>query len=175
MHDLIPLYVAIGSLAGILANIALWAPRRIWVKIAALVTVTALLPVVYLSLSEMLSRPKPIEIEWANRELAEATVLGAQMDEGKAIYVWLGLEGYDEPRAYTLPWNEQMAKQLHGAERSAEQNGTRVKMRLPFEDSLDQRGTRFYSAPPPPPPEKQRPPQNPLRHQNSQSAADGRS
>ena len=175
MQDLIPLYVVIGSLAAILANIALWAPRRIWVKIGALATITALLPTVYLSLSEMLSRPKPIEIEWANRELAEATVLGAQLDEGKAIYVWLGLEGYDEPRAYTLPWDEQLAKQLHGAERSAEQNGTRVKMRLPFEDSFDKRGARFYAAPPPPPPEKQRPTQNPLRYQHSRSGTGNRS
>ncbi|MCH6546587.1 MAG: DNA ligase [Deltaproteobacteria bacterium] len=101
---------------------------------------------------------------------AEATVIGSQMVEGQAIYVWLGIEGVAEPRAYALPWDEKVARQLHGARRNAEASGTRVKMRNPFEQSNDKRERIFYAAPQPPPPEKQRPVENPLVHQRSQAS-----
>ncbi|MFQ6018030.1 MAG: hypothetical protein ACE5KF_07520 [Kiloniellaceae bacterium] len=169
MNELITLFAVVGALAAILANIALWAPRRLRIKIGALVTTAAFLPVAYASLAEMLSRPKPVGIEWAQRNITEATVLGSRMEEGEAIYLWLGIEGIDEPRAYVLPWDQQMARELHGAQRSAEQTGTRVQMRLPFEPSLDRRERKFYAAPPPPPPAKQTPAQSPLNYQRSET------
>jgi hypothetical protein len=170
MNELTMLFAVLGGLAFILANIAIWAPRKLHVKLGALITAAVFLPTAYFSLSEMLSRPKPVETEWLRRGLAEADVIGSQMREGKAIYIWLSMEGMDEPRAYTLPWNENVARQLHGAQRTAEAAGSRVKMRLPFERSLDQRDRVFYANPQPPPPEKQTPVQNPLNYQRSQSS-----
>jgi hypothetical protein len=169
MSELTTLFAGLGGLAFVLANIAIWSPRSLRVKLGALVTAAVFLPAAYLSLSEMLSRPKPVGSEWARRELAEATVIGAQMIEGQAIYVWLGMEGVAEPRAYALPWDEKVARQLHGARRNAEASGTDVKMRNPFEQSIDQRERIFYAAPQPPPPEKQRPIENPLQYQRSQA------
>ena len=169
MSELSALFAVLGGLAFILANLAVWAPRRLRVKLGALITVAVFLPTAYFALSEMLARPKPVAAEWLRGALAEATVLGAQMQEGKAIYLWLALEGTAEPRAYALPWSEKIARQLHGARRSAEASGTRVKMRLPFQDSLDRRDRVFYAAPQPPPPEKQTPVQNPLNVQHAQS------
>ena len=169
MSELSALFAVLGGLAFILANLAVWAPRRLRVKLGALITVAVFLPTAYFALSEMLARPKPVAAEWLRGALAEATVLGAQMQEGKAIYLWLALEGTAEPRAYALPWSEKIARQLHGARRSAEASGTRVKMRLPFQDSLDRRDQVFYAAPQPPPPEKQTPVQNPLNFQHSRS------
>ncbi|MCH6586964.1 MAG: hypothetical protein IH805_01410 [Proteobacteria bacterium] len=169
MSELSALFAVLGGLAFILANLAVWAPRRLRVKLGALITVAVFLPTAYFALSEMLARPKPVAAEWLRGALAEATVLGAQMQEGKAIYLWLALEGTAEPRAYALPWSEKIARQLHGARRSAEASGTRVKMRLPFQDSLDRRDRVFYAAPQPPPPEKQTPVQNPLNFQHSRS------
>ena len=150
MRDLIPFFAALGLLAAILAHIAIWSPRNLWIKVGALVTTAAFLPVAYASLSAMLSRPKPIELEWSREQLAEAAVLGARLEEGKAIYVWLGMEDVDEPRAYVLPWSKELAKQLHGAQRMAQQMGTKVLMRKPFENSLDDRDQQFYAAPVPP-------------------------
>ncbi len=170
MRDLIPLFAALGLLAAILAHIAIWSPRNIWVKLGALATTAAFMPVAYASLSVMLSRPKPIELEWSREQLADAAVLGARLEEGKAIYVWLGMDGVDEPRAYVLPWSEELAKQLHGAQRTAEQTGTQVRMRKPFENSLDDRNQEFYAAPVPPPHEKQEGPQNALRFEHSGTA-----
>ncbi len=142
------------------------------VKLGALVTAAVFLPAAYLSLSEMLSRPKPVDSEWARRELAEATVIGSKMVEDEAIYVWLVIKGIEEPRAYTLPWSEKLARQLHGARRSAEASGAKVKMRKPFEQSNDKRERIFYAAPQTPPPEKQRPVENPLQYQRSQADPD---
>ena len=172
MSELTAVFAVLGGMAFVLANVAIWSPRSLRVKMGALATAAVFLPATYMSLSEMLSRPKPVGSEWARRELAEATVIGSQMVEGQAIYVWLGIEGVEEPRAYTLPWDEKTARQLHGARRSAEASGTRVKMRNPFESSNDERKRIFYAAPQPPPPQKQRPVENPFVHQRSQANPD---
>ncbi len=175
MSELIAIFAVLGGLAFVLVNIAIWSPRKLRVKMGALATAAVFLPAAYMSLSEMLSRPKPVGSEWARRELAEATVIGAQIVEGQAIYVWLGIEGIEEPRAYALPWDEKVARQLHGARRNAEANGTKVKMRDPFEQSKDERERIFYAAPQPAPPEKQRPVENPLQHQHSRANQDSSS
>jgi hypothetical protein len=167
MKDLIPLFATLGLLAALLAHIAIWSPRNLWIKVGALATTVAFLPVAYASLSTMLSRPKPIELEWSRNQLAEAAVLGARLEEGKAIYVWLGMDGVDEPRAYSLPWSQELAKQLHGAQRAAEQTGTEVLMRKPFENSLDEQNQLFYAAPVQPPQQKEVAPQNALQFEHS--------
>lgn len=154
MQDLLVLFAVLAGLAALLANIAIWAPRRLWLKLGALAVTAALLPAGYVALSEMLSRPKPVGVEWARQSLAEAPVIGAHMREGQAIYVWLTMPGVDEPRAYALPWDQQVAQQLRGAQREAEETGTQLRMRRPFEQSLDGRDALFYAAPPPPPPLK---------------------
>jgi hypothetical protein len=167
MRDLIPFFAALGLLAAILAHIAIWSPRNLWIKVGALATTVAFMPVAYASLSAMLSRPKPIELEWSRAELAEASVLGSRMKEGKAIYVWLAMDGIDEPRAYVLPWSQELAKQLQGAQRNAQQTGAKVMMRKPFENSFDDRDRQFYAAPVPPPQEKVEGPQNALQFEHS--------
>ena len=173
MRDLIPLFSALAVLAVILAHIAIWAPRQLWIKFGALATTVAFMPVAYASLSTMLGRPKPIEMEWSRQQLSEAAVLGARLEEGKAIYVWLGIDGVEDPRSYSLPWDQELAKQLNSAQRTAQQNGTQVHMRLPFENSLDQRDQQFYAAAVPPPAEKQQETQNPLQFKRSDSNTSG--
>ena len=170
MNELLVLYGVLGGLAAVLVSVALWAPRRLWVKLGALAVTIVFLPAGYFGLSEMLSRPKPISLELARQDLAEATVIGAHLDEGKAIYLWLGLPEIAEPRAYVLPWDQQLARQLQGADRESQDSGAPVQMRKPFESSLDDREKRFYAAPPPPPPEKAQQAENPLTFQGSQSA-----
>ncbi len=161
------------ALAAVLANISIWTPRRVWIKVTALTVSALFLPAAYLSLSDLLSRPKPVAIEWAQRELPEAAVLSAKMEEDVAIYLWLAIDGLDEPRAYRLPWSQQLAQQLQDAQRSAQQQGTGVRMRKPFETSLDDREQVFYAPPQQMPPEKQRPTGSPLIFQKSRSGGSG--
>lgn len=147
MDNLFLLFSVAGVLAALLGFIAVWSPRRAWLKIAAVATVAGFLPAAYGGFAFLLSRPKPVDIEWAHRALPEATVLGQRMEEDVAIYLWLALDGVEEPRSYVLPWNQEMAKQLHEASRAAEKQGTGVRMKLPFQTSLETREKRFYAAP----------------------------
>ena len=148
MTELTYLFAALAVLAGVLTSISIWAPRRLVIKGAALATTTLLLPVVYTSMVDLLSRPKPVDLEWwQNAE--EATVLGSQIQENEAIHLWLQLPDLAEPRAYVLSWNRDTAERLQEALRSAEQQGGDVRMRLPFEPSLDDRAPQFYALPQP--------------------------
>jgi hypothetical protein len=128
------------------AFIFLVLPRgRMWQRAASVTTFLVLVALVYGGSVELLSRPKPLRLEW--REATEATVIGATMREGEAIYVWLEVPDADEPRAYALPWNLQMAQQLQSAMQEGEANGSPVQMSMPFEPGLDDREPKFYAAP----------------------------
>ncbi len=155
-------FVIAATLIAILASIAIWSPRALLLKVSSLVCATALLPVCYLGLNDILSRPKPVMLETIHKDVSEASVLGSVMREGEAIYIWLQIPNVDEPRAYQLPWSEETAKQLHKAQQDAEQTGTQVKMKKPFEKTVDNQEPVFHAPPPPAPPEKQAPDQKPI-------------
>jgi hypothetical protein len=169
MAELAVLTAVAGLLAALLANIGIWSPRKVWVKVAAIVAAAAFLPVAYAGLAELLGRPKPMSLEWAGGDLNDATVLDVQMRDGEAIYLWLGFEGVVEPRSYVLPWDDKMARELHEAARAAEENGTDVRMQLQFEFSLDQQQLRFYASPQARRPPKATPPDNPVWFQRSET------
>ena len=167
MTNLTAYFVLAAALVAALAHISVWAPRKVWVKVSALITTALFLPAAYASLSDLLSRPKPIEFQWGNLDVAEAAVIGASMKEDEAIFLWLGIEGLDEPRAYVLPWDREMAQQLYDAQRSAEAEGNGVRMSMPFERSWDKRERRFYAAPQPPVPDKHKQKDQPFIFQKS--------
>ena len=128
-------------------------PRgRVWQRAASATIFLVLIGVVYGGSIELLSRPKPLRLEW--RDATEAKVIGATMREGEAIYVWLEVPGADMPRAYALPWDMQMAQQLQNAMQEGQANGTDVEMSMPFEPGLDDREPKFYAAPQPALPDK---------------------
>ena len=160
MSNLPHLFALAVVLAAMQTSVAIWAPRGLAVKLAALACAAAFMPVAYAGYSDLLSRPKPVSLEWWQGQAKEATVLGSQMREGQSLYVWLQLPGTAEPRAYELPWNQQMAQQLQEALEQAARNGTEARMRLPFEPTLDAREPRFYAMPQPalPPKDLTRPP-----------------
>jgi hypothetical protein len=148
------LFVVGAVLAAALCLISIWAPRRLPIKGTALVTSVLFLPLGYASLVDLLSKPKPVDMEWWLSSAAEAEVLASRLVEGEGIYLWLQLPEAAEPRAYVLPWNRNSAEELQQATREAEREGAGVRMRLPFEPSLDEREPRFYARPQPAPPPK---------------------
>ena len=160
MSNLPFLFAMAAGLAALLASIAIWAPRSLAIKAGALGCAILFMPVAYAGLSDLLSRPKPVALEWWLGNAQEATVIGSQMREGSSLYLWLQLDGETEPRAYRLPWNQKMAQQLQQALEKAERDGTEARMRLPFEPSLDGREPKFYAAPQPalPPKDYAQPP-----------------
>ena len=101
------------------------------------------------ALIDLLSRPKPTALEVVNQSAEEALVLAVNVQEGKAIYVWLRLPDSREPRAYAYPWDLDMAKDLKEAVKKATEDRTALRMRRPFDPSTEVRkAPRFYSLPP---------------------------
>lgn len=155
MNNVLYLFVASAGLAGILGAISIWSPCRLWVKAGAVGVVALYLPVAYAGLADLLSRPKPVNLEWSHRHLTEATVLGSQLQEDRGIYLWLQVDGAREPRAYVLPWSQKLAEQLHGMQREARARGTELRVRQPFSTGEDEEDPIFYASPPPALPPKQ--------------------
>ena len=130
-----------------LANVALWSRRRRRVKVMALALVALFLPVSYLAMVDLLSRPKPMSMEWSPPGKDDAKLLGAKMVEDVAIYIWVQRDDAKEPRAYKLPWSDEMARQLHESQRSAEREGGQVQVRMrKAQQQID--GERMFYAKP---------------------------
>jgi hypothetical protein len=157
MTTLTQLFIAAAALIGVLTSITVWAPRRLAVKLAAFGVAWLFLPVAYAGLLDLLSKPKPVVLEWWLKEAQAATVLGSSIHEGEGIFLWLQLDGVSEPRAYVLPWSLELAEQLQAAGREAERTQGSLRVRLPFESSYDDREPKFYALPQPAPPPKDLP------------------
>jgi hypothetical protein len=99
-----------------------------------------------------------VRLEW--RQAADADVLSARAIENQAIYVWLSFQDNAEPRAYVLPWSQRAAEQLQAAQQTAGEQGTGIRVKLPFDSFADSDEHRFYAMP-----------QMPLPPKNAQSNA----
>ena len=152
---------AIG-IAAALASLAIWAPRPTRVRVAALAITMLFLPVAYVQLIEMLSKPKPMSFEWYQRNTTEAELLSISLDEGKAIYLWLRLVGSIEPRYYKVPWNLKLAEKLEDAVDDAVRKNSTIVLKNPFyRKSFEEWGDLNVDIIPPPMPPLKRPPPPP--------------
>ncbi len=159
-------YVFAGAtgIAAALASLAIWAPRQTRIRIVAIAVTTLFLPVVYVQLIEMLSKPKPMSFEWYERDTVEAELLGTSLDEGKAIYLWLRLSGSLEPRYYKVPWNLKLAEKLEDAVDDAVRENSTIILKNPFyRKSLEEWGDLNIDIIPPPLPPQKRFPSAPPR------------
>ena len=132
MDMLFPLFAMGIALVTGLALMANAKSRPLWLRISALASAAALMTIGYTGFAELLGRAKPASLEWAERNLEEATVLASNLREGEAIYLWLQLDDAEGPMAYLLPWSKKAARQLKKAEREAKSRGTRVRVKRPF-------------------------------------------
>ena len=132
MKDLFLLFVALLSVAALLATIAIWSHRRVSIRTVAVVLTALFLPIAYLGVTELLSQPKPMQHEWFKRHVDEATLLGVSVREGESIYLWLRLDDSLEPRYYVLPWQQQLAEKLQNLVDEAIKEGASVVISDPF-------------------------------------------
>jgi hypothetical protein len=170
MTELTYLFSVVAVLAGLMTSISIWAPRHLWLKLGAVGTAALFLPSAYGGFLHLLSRPKPVDLEWWHASAPEATVLGSTMREGEGIYLWLQLTDVVEPRAYVLPWSRDLAEQLQAAQREAERSESRIQMRSPFEPSLDDREPKFYAMPQPTLPPKDLDREGPLMYEREKGS-----
>ena len=114
----------------------------------------------YLSLGELLGRPKPVDtMTWDRPNVEKATVMGQFHVKGKGIYLILMYKVLTVPRYYQFPWNEKMSKKLkrgEAAQKMKEIQGLQLK--LPFQHSWEDRNfPEVYEIPWPTPPAKDAP------------------
>jgi len=105
----------------------------------------------YATEANLLGHPKPARLESG---VLEAEVLAIHMIEGQAIHVWLLEEASEEPLALSIPWDETTARAAQAAQRQAEDNGTRVGVRLGGRPISQDDEPVFYAEPQPAPPPK---------------------
>ena len=134
-------FAAAIGIAAVLSSIAIWAPRDTKIRVLALAVMTLFMPLAYVQLTGLLSKPKPIEFAWLERDVERAEILSVSFDEGKAIYIWLRLDGMIEPRFYKLPWRQQDAEDLEDAMTQATRTRGGLVIKNPFSKrSLEERG-----------------------------------
>jgi len=158
MDVLFFIFAGATAVAAALASIAIWAPRTTTVRVAAVLIASLFIPIAYVELTEMLSKPKPMSFEWFERSADQAIVLGVSLHEGKAIYMWLRLDGSMEPRYYELPWRQKLAEKLEDAIDGAIRNRSTILLKDPFfRRSLEEWGDLNVEIKPPPLPPLKRP------------------
>jgi len=118
-------------IAGV-ANVAVWSHRGLRVRSLVVVLVAVLAPLLFLSVTELLSRPKPVRHAWFQQRAQEAIVLGADFVEDRAIYLWLRIDGAEAPGHFVLPWNSRFAERLEDLMDEGMNNGKLVKINNPF-------------------------------------------
>ncbi len=172
MSNILYPFAAAALMVAALAAISIWSNHRLLLKSTAVLIVALILPAAYITILDLLSRPKPVSLEWSSRDLSEATVISAHLKEGDRIFLWLQVEGVDEPRYYVLPWDEQVAKQLYGAQQEAKAKGTEVRMNRPFAQKNLDTDMMFYALPQRAAPPKQDPGNSPYFYRSELTTED---
>ncbi len=153
------LYALFAVLAAALAIVAVWSRRSLGARVGSVGLLVITLAAGYVAYVDLLSRPKPAMLEYQRAGMAEADVLAAALRQNEGIYLWLKLPEFIEPRYYLLPWDRSTAQQLQDAMREADRDNSTIRMRNPFEPSLELRDApRFYALPQPKLPDKPYPP-----------------
>ena len=112
----------------------------------------------YVSLLEILSRPKPKNLEILNKYVEEVTLLHVSWVEGEAIHILIRLDGVKEPRLYSFPWDPIQAQEFDEALEKGRENNEEVRISNPFfVSNLEERKTLIYSSPAKPLPAKKPP------------------
>lgn len=124
---------------------SIWSRKDTTHRGLAILFLAIWLPFLGVAAFQVLGWHKPL---WAAIELnGKQRVIGHKLVRGKAIYLYLDL-GYEEPRAYRLPWNEETATQLQKALRESLRRKRRGAM-MKFDHSWDKNPPQFHPLPQP--------------------------
>lgn len=134
-------FIPLAIIVTALATIVIRSHHHIGIKWAGVALVALWLPISYLSLNDLLSRPKPVTLEFLDFDTL--TVIASQSVEDESIYLWLQMD--DGPRSYVMPWSESSARQLHEAKRASEGEGGTVTVDNLFDGNGGE--SVFHSAP----------------------------
>lgn len=148
------IFVIVVALATGLALVAVRGNLSVVSRSGALALSALLMVSGYIGFAELMSRPKPVSLEWVRGQNGPLKVAASHFRENEAIFLWVMFKGETEPRAYRLPWNLEMAKQLREAQRRAQGRKSDVMMRSLKARSKNPTDRVFYAPPRPAPPPK---------------------
>jgi len=150
------LYATIGIAIFMVAMLGTYMKFR-WKTPLMAVFFAIFMGVSYISLGELLGRPKPVEILfWGTPDVKEAKVMGQYLKKDHGIYLLLIYPGQSIPRYYQFPWNKDMAEALKRAKDGQEmQENQGVLIKYPFQPTHEDREfPEVYEIPWPAPPQK---------------------
>ena len=129
------LYVTITGLAVLLVSITIWSRRPFKWRLSAFLIGVAFVTIIYASILELLSRPKPAHMELFYEDVPEVVLLHASWEEDVALYILVEIPGVEEPRLYILPWNREEAEKFEQAMEEGEDKNEEVRIGNPFFNS----------------------------------------
>ena len=138
--------------------LSIWSRKKVKYKVLSILLGFFTYLISYGSLLEILSRPKPKNLELLNKYANELTLLHVNWVEGEAIYLLVQLDDIVEPRLYKFPWNTSQAQEYDEMLEKGGENGEEVKIANPFyPTNAEERKTLIYTAPAKPLPPKEAP------------------
>ncbi|MAH88520.1 MAG: hypothetical protein CMJ06_00490 [Pelagibacterales bacterium] len=151
-------YVLLTILISFVIAISFWSRKEVKYKVLSIVLGVFSYFISYGTMLEILSRPKPKNLELLNKYANELTLLHVNWVEGDAIYLLVQLDDLAEPRLYKFPWNASQAQEYDEALEKGRENGEEVKIANPFyPTNAEERKTLVYTAPAKPLPPKEAP------------------
>ena len=157
MNILNAIYIVLTLLATILISITIWSRRPYRWRISGFIIGAGLIALLYGSILELLSRPKPAHMELFYKNIPEVILLHASWVEEKAIYILVEIPGVEEPRLYILPWSREEAEKFEQAIEEGEEKDEKVRIGNPFFNADEEDRERLiYTTPAKPLPTKGR-------------------
>ncbi len=145
-------------LTAILTSLTFKSRKKTYIKVISLILGISIFIISYISLLEILSRPKPKNLEILNKYVKEVTLLHVSWIEGESIHILIRLDGIKEPRLYSFPWDPIQAQEFDEALENGRENNEEVRISNPFfVSNLEERKTLIYSSPARPLPAKKPP------------------
>ena len=151
-------FILLTILISFIIALSIWSRKKVKYKVLSILLGVFTYLVSYGSLLEILSRPKPKNLELLNKYANELTLLHVNWVEGEAIYLLVQLDDIVEPRLYKFPWNASQAQEYDEMLEKGRENGEEVKIANPFyPTNAEERKTIIYTAPAKPLPPKEAP------------------
>tara|TARA_B100001939_G_C16945043_1_gene619943 strand:- start:270 stop:812 length:543 start_codon:yes stop_codon:yes gene_type:complete len=150
-------YIVLLALAVLLISITIWSRRPFRWRISGFFIGATLISLLFISILELLSRPKPAHLELFYKDIPEVVLLHASWEEEVALYILVEIPGIEEPRLYILPWSREDAEQFEQAMQEGEDNNEEVRIGNPFFNTDEEDRERLvYTSPAKPMPQKGR-------------------
>ena len=149
-------YIVLLALAVLLISITIWSRRPFRWRISGFFIGATLISLLFISILELLSRPKPAHLELFYKDIPEVVLLHASWEEEVALYILVEIPGVEEPRLYILPWSREDAEQFEQAMQEGEDNNEEVRIGNPFFNTDEEDRERLvYTSPAKPMPQKE--------------------